>query len=904
MRPLEKVLDRVEGVEEQANGYWALCPAHDDRNTPNLHVTEGEDGRVLLKCFAGCSQPAILDALKERGLEKRDLFAGEEVSAGSGGSVVRLNGRSKGSGRRSSGSRGGRGRLVDSYHVKDASGRLVAIHERWEGPAGKSFLWKHPNGEYSRRGEISPASLPLYGAERLYDWPEVDRGVVLVEGEKAADALLELGIRALGTVTGSSSAPGPEALEVLAGRRVILWPDDDRSGREHMRRVAEGLQGIASAVRWFEWKGPADITGPDAADHPAVQSGDRAGLRELGEQLAKAPAWEPEARPDSEDLLAAGEGPPSTNGRDSGEARGALGFNLTDLGNSERFVADHGEGVRYCYPWGKWLVWTGARWERDDSGKAHKLAKATVRGIYAEAAAESDDARRKELAKHATRSEAEAKIRAMLELAKSELPVAPDELDVSADLLNVLNGTIDLRTGELREHQREDLITKVAPVEYDPDAAAPAWEAFLERVLPGEDLRRFVQRAAGYSATANTSEQCMFINHGAGNNGKSTFQETLAAALGDYAMRAPTEMLMAKRSGGVPNDVARLKGARFVTASETEEGRRLAESLVKDLTGQDTISARFMKAEWFDFRPTHKLWLSTNHKPEIRGTDNAIWRRIRLVPWAVTVPPEERDRELPQRLREELPGVLAWVVRGCCEWRHEGLRTPDEVRRATGEYRAEMDVLASFLEDCCVVGPTAWAKFADLYAAYQRWCSESGVSPESKPRLGNRLKERGYPPDRGTGNVPIRRGIGLRDPRPSGPDGGGVTEGNWGYPGVTPENPSKSAESDEGSYPSYPSAHISGPDNISRGVSGKKSNSGNSGNSEGVQELLAKPPDWLRQQADKHLEKPSDRTLNPLCVAVAAHLYSDAGRWQEVKPAVERWLGNLGNGVASKEKLS
>lgn len=293
MRPLEKVLDRVEGVEEQANGYWALCPAHDDRNTPNLHVTEGEDGRVLLKCFAGCTQPAILDALKERGLEKRDLFAGGEASAGSGGSVVRLNGRSKGSG----GSRASRGRLVEAYHVKDASGRLVAIHERWEGPTGKSFLWKHPNGEYSKRGEISPASLPLYGAERVVDWPEVDRGVVLVEGEKAADALLELGIRALGTVTGSSSAPGPEALEVLAGRRVILWPDDDRSGREHMRRVAQRLQGIAGSVRWFEWKGPAGITGPDAADHPAVQSGDRAGLRELGEELAKAPAWEPEASP-------------------------------------------------------------------------------------------------------------------------------------------------------------------------------------------------------------------------------------------------------------------------------------------------------------------------------------------------------------------------------------------------------------------------------------------------------------------------------------------------------------------------------------------------------------------------------------------------------------------------------
>jgi putative DNA primase/helicase len=353
----------------------------------------------------------------------------------------------------------------------------------------------------------------------------------------------------------------------------------------------------------------------------------------------------------------------SFNGR--GAPRPPQGFNLTDLGNAERFVAHHGEDVRYCYQWRKWLVWTGARWERDEAGRVHRLAKETVRSIYREASDEEDEDRRKALAKHARASESETRIRAMVELAKSEIPASPDQFDADPCLLNTSTGTIDLRTGALREHRREDLITKLAPVEYDPVAAAPTWETFLKRVLPGEELRGFVRRAAGYSATGNTSEQCMFIHHGPGANGKSTFQETISAALGDYAMRTPTETLLVKRPGGVPNDVARLKGARFVTASETEEGRRLAESLVKDLTGQDTISARFMWAEWFDFKPTHALHLSTNHKPEIRGTDAAIWRRIRLIPWAVTIPPAEQDRELPEKLRTELPGVLAcW--RGSC----------------------------------------------------------------------------------------------------------------------------------------------------------------------------------------------------------------------------------------------
>ncbi len=450
------------------------------------------------------------------------------------------------------------------------------------------------------------------------------------------------------------------------------------------------------------------------------------------------------------------------NGR--GTTQPAGGYNLTDLGNARRLVHRHGRNLRYCWLWRKWLVWDGKRWVKDDTGEVYRLAKETVSSIYQEAAAAPNDEARKELGKHATRSEAGARIKEMVDLARSDVPVMPDELDASPDLLNTESGTIDLRTGELREHRREDLITKIAPTTYRPDAAAPTWEAFLKRVLPGEDLRAFVQRAVGYSATGDTSEQCMFINHGGGANGKSTFQEAIAAALGDYAMRAPTEMLLAKRSDGVPNDVARLKGARFVSASETEEGRRLAESRIKDLTGQDTITARFMKAEWFDFAPTHKLWLSTNHKPEIRGTDAAIWRRIRLVPWAVTIPPAEQDKKLPIALRHELAGILAWVVRGCLQWRREGLQAPDEVRKATGEYRAEMDVLAGFLVECCELDTGHWEYAKDLYECYKRWCDENGERPEPQRKFGGRLGERGFQRDRGgSRGAGIWRGVRLTE---------------------------------------------------------------------------------------------------------------------------------------------
>jgi len=489
-------------------------------------------------------------------------------------------------------------------------------------------------------------------------------------------------------------------------------------------------------------------------------------------------------------------------------------FNNTDLGNARRLVAHHGQDLRYCHPWNSWLVWDGRRWKVDDSGEIERRAKLTVAAIYREASTSTDADTRKALAKHATSSEAENRIRAMISLAKSEVPVQPEELDTDPFLLNAKNGTIDLRTGEMREHRRDNLITKLAPVEYDPDASAPTFEAFLERVLPNEEVRRFVQRAAGYSATGDTSERCMFIHHGPGANGKSTYQEAVAAALGDYAMRTPTETLLVKRAGGVPNDVARLKGARLVTAAETEEGRRLDESLIKDLTGQDTISARFMRAEWFDFQPTHKLHLSTNHKPEIRGTDPAIWSRIRLVPWSVVIPPAERDRGLAAKLRAELPGVLAYAVRGAVGWSKGGLEAPDEVRRATAAYRSEQDVLGTFIDDRCAVAHDAETFAKALFEAYKDWCETSGERAETQRRFGMRLTERGFARAK-VGGLYKWYGIELRTgvPGPVGGDNGPAPEPTAAN-GPAPEKPSFA-----GKVPvSNSLAGPSGPENTINGL--------------------------------------------------------------------------------------
>jgi putative DNA primase/helicase len=416
----------------------------------------------------------------------------------------------------------------------------------------------------------------------------------------------------------------------------------------------------------------------------------------------------------------------------------------TDVGNARRLVRLHGGSLHFCHHFAKWFAWDGARWRPDDSAQAMRFAKDTVAKMYTEAAEHTSEDERKSLAKWATTSEAHHKLCAMLAQAQSEdgISVAPDALDTEPMLLNVRNGTLDLERGVLRQHDPHDLITKLAPVVYDANATAPGWHRFLDRVVPDPDVRSFLQRAIGYSLTALTIEQVMFIMFGTGANGKTTLAETLAALLGDYWLRTPADTLLAKRDTGIPNDVARLRGARLVTAMELDEGRRLAEVKIKELTGGDTISARFMRGEWFDFKPVCKLWLGTNHKPQIRGTDHAIWRRIRLVPFEVQIPEPERDPMLGEKLAAELPGILAWAVEGCIAWQREGLQSPPAVLAATEDYREAEDMLGQFLTDRCHKGDSAVVAVDDLYSAFVDW-----MEPErawSKKAFGSRIAERGF----------------------------------------------------------------------------------------------------------------------------------------------------------------
>src|SRR5215207_10016857 len=449
----------------------------------------------------------------------------------------------------------------------------------------------------------------------------------------------------------------------------------------------------------------------------------------------------------------------------------------TDLGNAERFVDAHRDRVLWCPARKSFLFWDGKRYAWDERGEVVKLAHLTSRSIFHEAAYTEDEDEQKKIAGFAAVSQNTTRIRAMLTEAKPYLAVGMEELDRNPWLVNCQNGTLDLRTGKLKDHDPADRITKIVPVEYHPEASCPRFLRFLKETLVDDAVIKFVKRYSGYTLTGITRERLLAILHGFGKNGKTTLVELLQDVMGDYATNTDTETLLMKRYQGVSNDVAALKGARFVSAAEVEQGRRLAESKVKQLTGRDTVTARYLFGEPFNFRPEFKLWLSTNNKPVIQGTDDAIWDRIRLIPFTQRFDGGRQDPKLPEKLRCELAGVLAWMVEGCLEWQEHGLGEPKAVRDATDQYRNEMDTLAAFLDEECVIAASCKVLAERLYQTYAMWCDDAGEKPETQKVFGMRLRERGFTSDKiKRGPHKDRKGwfgIGLRADHqdPEGPEG-------------------------------------------------------------------------------------------------------------------------------------
>ncbi|MBI4290581.1 MAG: DUF3854 domain-containing protein [Betaproteobacteria bacterium] len=424
----------------------------------------------------------------------------------------------------------------------------------------------------------------------------------------------------------------------------------------------------------------------------------------------------------------------------------------TDLGNARRLLARHGADLR-CAPGLGWIAWGGGRWRANgDDAEVMRRAKDTVGAIYGEAAREKDDTRRQALAKWAAASENVGRLKAMVELARTEAEVYVDVTALDADpwLLGVENGVIDLRTGKLRAARREDLVTKCAPVAYDPRARCPVWEKYLHRIMAGDaQIISFLRRAVGYSLTGDTSEKGLFFLYGpTGDNGKTTFVEFLQTFFGDYGRKVSAELLMTRRyaNPGPRPDLIALIGRRLVVASELSDTQRFDEAILKDLVGgQDRIDARDLHKGNVNFKPIFKLWLYGNHKPQLRADDDAAWRRLYLVPFDVSIPKTEQDGLLPDKLLAEAPGILNWGLAGLADYRRAGLRPPARVVAATANYRDEEDWLGRFIEEKFIrKGGACSLTLKRLFVMYVNWCHDANIRPLSEPKLHGQLKVKGF----------------------------------------------------------------------------------------------------------------------------------------------------------------
>jgi putative DNA primase/helicase len=575
-----------------------------------------------------------------------------------------------------------------------------------------------------------PEPRPLYGLQELAARPTDP--VMIVEGEKTADAARKALPRyVVVTWPGGAKAWKKAHWQVLADRaHVDIWPDADEPGRKAAAGIAlELFRAGVPKVRAVDPTGQPE--GWDIADAVAE-----------GWDGAKLVAW---ARERMRDIEKPQPAKPAQKVPDEPPPRGEL-IPVTDMAFARRFYNRHGKNIRFSIERG-WLVWSGAKWQIDDKGIfVASLAKESAESMLDEIREARD---RNEAFKAAKAAAQKRSVEAAMWMARSErgVPARLIDFDVDPMILNVQNGIVDLTTGKLREHAREAMCTMMAGTHFDAAAACPRWQQFIGEITQESvPLMDYLQRLCGYMLTASTKEQCLAFLYGAsGRNGKSRFVETMLDVLGDYAIVASPEMIMAQRHQGIPNDIARMRGVRAVFMNETKRASRFDEQKLKDLTGGDKLTARFLREEFFDFKATHKLVIRGNHKPTVSGTDHSIWSRIKLVPFEVNFELlGTMDKGLDDKLRAELPGILNWCVQGCLAWQREGLATPDVIAQAVDRYRNESDTIGRFIKENCVVSPIGTVKLATLYARYKDFCIASSERYFSAREFPDEMAQRGY----------------------------------------------------------------------------------------------------------------------------------------------------------------
>jgi putative DNA primase/helicase len=602
-----------------------------------------------------------------------------------------------------------RSTIAAEYDYVDEAGTLLFQAVRF---VPKKFSQRRPDGKGGWFWDLKGVRRVLYRLPEVIESIAMSRVILIVEGEKDVDNLRRLQFCATTCPQGAGKWRD-EYNAALAGADVILVSDNDTAGRSHANKVGLALTGIANTIKLLEL--------PNLPPKGDVSNWIDAGgtAEQLWALIEAAPQWvvsDPEEEPRAPEY--------------------------SDEGLALLFTERHQEDLRHIAFRGHWLLWSGSYWRLDDKLQVFDRSRVICREQATEAERKGEDF---------AKSMASAKTVAAVErLAKADRRHATsvNQWDANRHIIATPETTVDLITGTDRPPNRYDYCTKVTAVApAPPGTPCPMWQAFLKRVMAHDDeLIAFLQRIAGYCLTGLVSEEVLFFFYGKGRNGKGVFTKTLLGILADYAIVMPMEMLMASDQDKHPTEIARLCGVRLAVSPETERNRSWAEAKIKNLTGADPLTGRFMRGDFFDFDPTHKLIVSGNHKPNLRGVDEAIKARLLLVPFTVTIPPEERNPNLKEQLKAEWPAIFRWMIDGCREWREKGLMAPQAVRAATAQYMADQDTREQWFQECVTVS-NQHADFAPtetLFGSWRGWCARRGLSEGTSKALGTWIEERGH----------------------------------------------------------------------------------------------------------------------------------------------------------------
>ena len=755
------ILNKFKNVKKKGKGYIAICPAHPDKEASLSLWHDVSEGKTVISCHAGCEISDILDAA---GLKMSDLFDNPLPIGDYDNRFERI------------------------YQYQNSNGNVLFEKVRFKATEikrknftqrrkiGDAIVWGLEGGihfetypgsnEWTKNlgKKITPLEKKFENCEPvLYNLPVILKAIAageevhIAEGEKDADNLTTLGFPCCCNFDGASASKlkpkwRKSYNKIFKGAKVVIFNDNDNPGRTHADYIARELHEVAEYVKRPELPGILDKE--DITDFIAVGNSEK----EIREVIDSTSIYE----------------------YDDAEEQSLINYNFSDVGNAERLMAIYGKNIRYNPIRRSWLLWSSKHWEFDFVGKIEGLSRKVIRKLQAEGddiALEGlnfDEQAKKEklkesIKKYVLRSESDGKIKAMVNQAMTQGSLIITETDKDNFLLNIKNGTLNLKTGLLEKHDRRNFCTKVIDVEYDPKTQCPNWISFINKIfMDDQELINYIQKSVGYSMTGDANLQCFYILHGNGANGKGTFIKTIMRFLGDYSDSLDAKSIMEKMGDeGTREEIAGLLGKRFVSVNEMKGSKSFDEALLKSMTSgaDETVKVRNLYESSFNLKPTFKLWMSTNHMPKINNDDDGIWRRIRKIPFKYKFVDGDKDVNFfENKLLPEMPGILNWAIEGCLKWQQEGERIPDVVKASVDEYRVDSDPIQRFIADECIVASseTVRVNVSDIYKVYESWCKENKEYTLSSIKFTRKMTEKEFEKGRSKAGL-YWKGIGLLD---------------------------------------------------------------------------------------------------------------------------------------------